>query len=59
MNLNHLKSICSSKSNLLSNPISDRIFLFFTSDLVLGTEEVDPNVTNFPLTAGRLFTVAK
>ena len=24
MNLNHLKSICSSKSNLLSNPISDR-----------------------------------
>lgn len=24
MNLNHLKSICSSKSNLLSNPLSDR-----------------------------------
>lgn len=59
MNLNLLKSICSSKCNLLSSPISDRIFLSFTSDLVFGTEEADSNMTNFPPTAGRLFTVAK
>lgn len=59
MNLNLLKSICSSKCNLLSSPISERMFLFFTSDLVFGMEKVDSNMTNFPPTAGRLFTVAK
>lgn len=47
------------KEQFTVNSIGDRIFLFYTSDLVCRTEEVGSNMTNFPLTAGQLFTVAK